>query len=649
MKNYQGQSRVIIESVSPEINNGQFYAKAIEDKKFRVECDLFGDGHDVVNGALLYKPSNSKTWKEIPLNHIINDRWYAEFIPKKQGIYNFKIEGWVDHQLNWRYELKRKVDAGQIVDVELLDGIKYLKDLLKRVSKSEKTYLLSGVDLFEKGSIKETIDYALGNKLIGIFNKYPRKDFKTTYDNDLTVYVDRKKALFSSWYEFFPRSAGNESGKHGTFKDCIERLPYVAELGFDVLYFPPVHPIGMPHRKGKNNTVVAKPDDVGSPWAIGGENGGHKVIHPDLGTFEDFKSLINHAKELGIEVAMDYALQCAPDHPYVKEHPDWFKWRADGTVQYAENPPKKYQDILPINFETKDWKNLWKELHSILEFWIEAGVTIFRVDNPHTKPYKFWHWVIYEVKANHPDIIFLSEAFTRPKVMHELAKVGFTQSYSYYTWRNSRHEIEEYMDELVNGDGKYYFRPNFWPNTPDINPYSLQNGHPAMFMSRFFMAATLSSNYGIYGPVFENMIFEAFPGKEEYMNSEKYELKNWSWEIDTKLKHIIKKVNELRKIHPALQDTYNYKACNIDNEQIIAYYKESEDKKDQLLMVVNLDPHYTQSGWLQLPLDLLEEKAGHHFTVTDLLSENSYLWDKEWNFVELNPASIPFHLFKITH
>ncbi|WP_246070004.1 alpha-amylase family protein [Mangrovivirga cuniculi] len=346
---------------------------------------------------------------------------------------------------------------------------------------------------------------------------------------------------------------------------------------------------------------------------------------------------------------MDYALQCAPDHPYVKEHPEWFKWRADGTVQYAENPPKKYQDILPINFETKDWKNLWKELYSILEYWIELGITIFRVDNPHTKPYRFWHWIINEVKAKYPDIIFLSEAFTRPRVMHELAKVGFTQSYTYYTWRNSKYEIEEYMDELVNGQGKYYFRPNFWPNTPDINPYSLQSGYPATFMTRYFMAATLSSNYGIYGPVFENMVHEAYPGKEEYMNSEKYEKKTWEWKIDTKLKHIIKKINQFRKEHPALQDTYNYKKCEVDNEQIIAYYKESEDKKDQLLMVVNLDPHYTQSGWLQLPLDILGREEGHHFTVTDLLSENSYLWDKEWNFVELNPSSLPFHLLKISH
>jgi starch synthase (maltosyl-transferring) len=461
------------------------------------------------------------------------------------------------------------------------------------------------------------------------------------------VYVDRPKALFSTWYEFFPRSSSPEKGKHGTFKDCEKLLPRVAAMGFDTLYFPPIHPIGEVNRKGKNNATTSEPGDVGSPWGIGSQYGGHKATHPELGTIDEFKSLVKTAKSLGIEVAMDYALQAAPDHPYVKEFPQWFKWRPDGTVQYAENPPKKYQDIMPIYFETGDWKNLWKELLDVALFWVEeCDIRVFRVDNPHTKPFYFWGWLIAEVKKKHPDVLFLAEAFTRPKIMHELAKQGFSQSYTYFTWRNTKAELIEYVEELTKTEQADFYRPNFWPNTPDILPYALQSGNESIYLHKYFLAATLSSSVGIYGPVYEYMVSEAMPGKEEYFNSEKYEFYHWDWSIQNKLIAIITKINKIRKEQPSLQQTNNIQFCATDNDQILAYYKFDDAKQDETLMICSLDPYYAKQAWVQLPLASLGINAGQTVKVVDLITGNSYHWDKEWNFVELHPA-LPFHLFKI--
>jgi len=636
--------RAVIEDVKPSIDGGEFPIKRIVGERVRLTADVFGDGHDIVNAHLAYKHDSEKTWKKVPMKAVINDLWEVEFGLKKIGFYTYKLEAWVDYALNWQHEIKRKIQDDQHVASELQDGVKYL-DAIK--AKKHKDFLAEAKKLFEtKGSYSKAIEVAQSAELKKIFEEYPYQTFVTS-SRDFRVKVDRERAGFSTWYEFFPRSAGDSVHKHGTFKDAIERLPYVAEMGFDVLYFPPIHPIGEKNRKGKNNATDAEEGDVGSPWAIGSKLGGHKDIHPELGTMKDFKALVKAAGGLGVEIALDFALQCAPDHPYVKEYPQWFKWRPDGTVQYAENPPKKYQDIIPINFECEDWENLWKELQSIVFYWIDAGVRIFRVDNPHTKPYRFWRWLIANVNEKYPEVIFLSEAFTRPKVMHELAKVGFTHSYTYFTWRNSKYELEEYMDELVNTKSREYFRPNFWPNTPDILPNELQQPNEAAFLQRYFLAATLSSNYGMYGPVYENMHHQAVPGKEEYWDSEKYEIKNHNWDTQGKLKQVIKMVNAVRKSHPALQDTFNYKKCASDNDRIMAYYKGDRAANDHLFCVVNMDAYYTQAAWVQVPIAELGIAEGDAFVVQDFITDASYTWHGEWNFVELNPHGLPFHFFRI--
>ncbi len=640
------RNRVIIENLHPIVDGGRYYAKSSIGQKINCSADIFADGHDVINASLLYKHEKEKGFTEIELKNTNQDLWEANFKAEKQGFYEIKLTGWVDNALNWQHNIERKIKDNQHVNVELQDGIQYLDFLAKKANKTEKTYLSELKKLFKsEKDYGNAIQKATEARLHDLFHKYPNKEF-VTETQVLKVYADRQRALFSSWYEFFPRSASGTS-KHGTFKDCIKLLPEVAKMGFDVLYFPPIHPIGEDFRKGKNNSTKALKGDVGSPWAIGGKDGGHKDIHPELGSLSDFKKLIAEAKKLGIEIAMDYALQCAPNHPYVKQHPQWFKWRPDGSVQYAENPPKKYQDILPINFETEDWKNLWDELKSIIDYWVEQGITIFRVDNPHTKAFPFWEWMINEVKKSNPDILFLAEAFTRPSVMHNLAKLGFSQSYSYFTWRNTKAELSEYMSEITTQKGKDYFRPNFWPNTPDINPYNLQSGNENMFLIRFFLAATLSSNYGLYGPVFEQIVHEAIPGKEEYLNSEKYELKQWDFSKTNKLKELIKIINKLRKENTALQNTFNFQELKIENDNLFCYIKYDEENDNYLLMAVNLDPYHQQGGWVQLPLALLNHKNGERYLMQDVLTSNSYYWENEWNFIELNPHVLPFHLFKI--
>ncbi|WP_431107635.1 alpha-1,4-glucan--maltose-1-phosphate maltosyltransferase [Winogradskyella poriferorum] len=642
----QNQRRVVIDTVKPQINCGEFYIKRIVNEIVNVDAHVLVDGHDVIAASVLYKHEKERKWSEVRMHHVVNDEWKASFTVEKQGFYTYKVEGWVDYALNWQHGIERKIDDNQHVKSELLEGVTYLKPLLKKASKNEKEYLAYCIDCFENESkYDEAIKEATSHKLHDIFVKYPEKHLDNA-SKELQIYVDRKKALFSTWYEFFPRSSSQTEGQHGTFKDCERLLPRIAEMGFDTLYFPPVHPIGEVNRKGKNNTTNAKEGDVGSAWGIGSQYGGHKDIHPQLGTVEDFKVLIKKAKDLGIEIAMDYALQAAPDHPWVKEHPDWFKWRPDGTVQYAENPPKKYQDILPIYWESKDYKNLWKECLDILMYWIDCGIKVFRVDNPHTKPYYFWNWIIAEVKKQHPDILFLAEAFTKPKVMQQLAKQGYTQSYTYFTWRNNKQELIEYMTELTQSDQREYMRPNFWPNTPDINPYHLQGANESKYLQRYVLAATLSSNIGIYGPVFEQQIDDAIPGKEEYYMSEKFEVKHYNWDVQNKLTSIISKVNAIRHQHEALQQTNNIKFCHIENDNLLAFYKWNDSKTDELLIIVSLEQYYAQQGTVQLPLQDLGIHSGQQVTVNDLVTGSSYNWHNEWNFIELHPT-LPFHIFKI--
>ncbi len=612
-----------------------------------VTADVLCDGHDIIASSLLYKHENERIWREKRMSQGENHVWQVSFLVEKQGFYYYKIQGWVDYALNWQHGIERKIDDGQPVTSELLEGVQYLHKVSNSATKTERNYLKQLEVFFEDGSLYDKAIYeATSEKLHHLFINFPEK-FLMNESKALSIYVDREKARFSTWYEFFPRSASKDKGVHGTFKDCEALLPRVAKMGFDTLYFPPIHPIGIVNRKGINNTVKARKDDVGSCWGIGSESGGHSSIHPQLGTEEDLKSLVTKAKKLGIEIALDFAIQAAPDHPWVKEHPDWFKWRPDGTVQYAENPPKKYQDILPVYFESKDWKNLWDELLNTALYWVtEFGIQVFRVDNPHTKPFYFWGWLIREVKKKHPNVLFLAESFTDPKTMHQLAKQGFTQSYTYFTWRNNKQELIEYVEELTQTDQRWFFRPNFWPNTPDINPRALQSGNEALYLQRYFLAATLSSNTGIYGPVFEYMQGTAIPGKEEYLDSEKFQIRHWDWTKENKLITVIAKLNILRKEHKALQQTNGIKFLSIDNENILAYYKYDQVKKSEIVAVVNLDPYSGQNGWLQLPLDELGVQDGQQIKVHDLITGSSYKWNKEWNFVELHPA-LPFHLLKI--
>lgn len=642
----QNQSRIVVENVAPQINGGNIPIKRVVDEIVNITADVLVDGHDVIQASLLYKHESEKKWSEIRMSPTFNDEFSASFQTTKQGFYAYKIEGWVDYALNWQHGIQRKIDDYQHVNSEFLEGAVLLENTLPKVNEDDKNYLLRLIFIFKNGeTYNEAIKEAVSERLHSIFKHHPEK-ILTQSSQEFKVYVDRKKARFSTWYEFFPRSASEYEGIHGTFKDCHRLLPRVAQMGFDTLYFPPIHPIGEGNRKGKNNITIAQEGDVGSTWGIGSQFGGHKEIHPELGSLKDFKHLIAKATKLGIEIAMDYALQAAPDHPWVKSHPNWFKWRPDGTVQYAENPPKKYQDILPIYWETEDYKNLWQECLDTLLYWIDCGIRVFRVDNPHTKPYYFWNWVISEVKKQHPDILFLAEAFTKPKIMQQLAKQGYTQSYTYFTWRESKHEIIEYVNELTQTNQKEFMRPNFWPNTPDINPFHLQGAPESRYLQRYALAATLSSNIGIYGPVFEQMISTPIPGKEEYYMSEKFQLCHYDWFKENKITALITKINHIRKQHESYQQTNNIQFLEIGNDQLIAFYKWNDAKTNETLTIISLDAYHSQSGSVRLPLSNLNVQHGQKIEVEDLMTRNCYNWYNEWNYVELHP-SLPFHAFKI--
>jgi starch synthase (maltosyl-transferring) len=642
----QGLQRVIVERITPEIDAGRFYIKKVPGEIIKVEADVFADGHDHLGARLLYRHETEMQWAWTQMEMFNNDRWTASFEVVKTGFYYYTVTGWVDHADTWHHGFVKKFQDGQRLNVELLIGAEFLKWMLSVSNASDAKGIREMIAILrDPAKYEHGVNLVLSREMHHYIESYPNLGNATTYSTELKVYVDRDKASFSSWYCFFPRSASRVEGQHGTFKDCEALLPRIAEMGFDVLYFPPIHPIGFNFRKGKNNTTDALPGDDGVPYAIGSPEGGHKVILDKLGSLEDFKHLVSAAADHGLEIALDFAIQCSPDHPYVKEHPKWFKWRPDGTVQYAENPPKKYQDILPVNFENDDWKNLWEELRSILDYWCAQGIRIFRVDNPHTKSFGFWEWCIAEIQKKYPGTLFLSEAFTKPKVMKELAKLGYTQSYTYYVWRNLKQELITYMTELTQSEMKDYFRPNFWPNTHDINPYPLQSGIESSFIARYFMAATLSSNYGIFGPVYELMYHDAYPGKEEYLNSEKYEVRHWDWERRNKLTDVITKVNAARKVNAALQSTNNITFCEINNEAILAYYKKTGNS--HILCIVNLDPYNKQSGHVQIPLKELGIYPGAGFTVYDLLTNRSFHWNNEWNYVELSPWEMPAHLFRI--
>jgi starch synthase (maltosyl-transferring) len=651
MSTATGRQRVIIEGVQPEIDGGRYPIKRTIGESVEVEADIFTDGHDVLAAVLLYRAEYASQWQEIPLEPLGNDRWRGTFTVRQLGRYRYTLQAWIDHFTTWRQGLAKKVAAAQDVHVDLRIGSALLDLAARQASGDDARQLQRWSQALQSTTSVEpirAIELALSEALAQLAIQYSVRQCATLYDKELSVVVDRDRARFSTWYEMFPRSCAATPGLHGTFMDCEARLPYIAKMGFDVLYLPPIHPIGHTHRKGKNNATVAAPDDVGSPWAIGAAPGGHKAVHPDLGTLEDFRRLVTKVREHGMEVALDIALQCSPDHPYVQEHPTWFRWRPDGTVQYAENPPKQYQDIYPFDFESADWQQLWEELQSIFFFWIEQGVRIFRVDNPHTKPYRFWEWCITGVKARYPDTIFLAEAFTRPKVMYNLAKLGFTQSYTYFAWRNTSWELTQYFTVLTQTSVREFFRPNLWPNTPDILTEYLQSGGRPAFMIRLVLAATLGANYGIYGPAFEHgEHLPREPGSEEYADSEKYQLRHWDLANPTSLNDFIALINRIRRDNPALQSDWHLQFHPTNNTELLCYSKNTADLTNVILVVVNLNPHYTHTGWIDLTLARLGVDTEQPFQVHDLLSEARYLWHGPRNYVELNPHVVPAHIFRI--
>ncbi|HEY5691550.1 MAG TPA: alpha-1,4-glucan--maltose-1-phosphate maltosyltransferase [Cyclobacteriaceae bacterium] len=638
-----GQSRVLIENVAPQVDDGKYPAKRTVGERVDVTADIFADGHDHIRADVLFKKKGEKSWERTPMTARGNDSWRASFIVDQQAVYLFTVEAWIDLFDTWYDGFKKKANANLDVQLELREGTL----LLKKISASKQDNLESlSKRLEDKRKYDDNVRFVCSEEFADIVNRNPLRQFESRYSKELVLNVESSRVLFSSWYEFFPRSSST-GNKHGSFQDAIKILPRIESMGFDVLYFPPIHPIGELNRKGPNNNVKSKPGDPGSPWAIGSKAGGHKAIHSELGTLADYQNLIAEAKKRGIDIAFDLAFQCAPDHPYVKDKPQWFKQRPDGSIQYAENPPKKYQDIYPFDFECEEWKDLWNELLSVVLYWVEKGVTIFRVDNPHTKPIAFWEWVIAEVHKDHPDVIFLAEAFTRPKVMSSLAKVGFTQSYTYFTWRVNKGEIMEYMNELVLGQSRNYFRPNFWPNTPDILPYHLQHQDQNIFIIRLILAATLSSNYGIYGPAYEFCVNDPIPGREEYNNSEKFEVKRYDWKSTNRMTDIITLVNRVRKQHQALHSTWNIHFCTIENPNMLAYIKYTEDLHDIILVVVNLDQFNKQHGYVQLPRTLLGLEGNINIKLNDLVTSDWYTWTQEWNYVELEPNRMPFHLFEL--
>jgi starch synthase (maltosyl-transferring) len=644
-----GRKRVIIEGIVPAVDGGRFPVKRSVGDQVRVEADIFTDGHDAIAASLLAHREGTDKWIEIPMQPLVNDRWTAAFRVAELGRYGFKVQGWVDHFETWHRDLLKRIDAESDAPVDYLIGADLIAAAAERATAPDAIWLKRRAEILRAGrEPKELRIHATDPTLHELALRYPDKRFATESDREYSIVVDPVIARFSAWYEFFPRSSATELGKHGTFADAEKRLPQIAEMGFNVVYLPPIHPIGMNFRKGRNNNPESQPGDCGSPWAIGSAEGGHKSIHSELGTLEDFHRFVAKAKELDLNVALDVAFQVAPDHPYVSEHENWFRKRPDGTIQYAENPPKKYQDIYPFDFESEDWAGMWQELKSVFDYWIAQGVTIFRVDNPHTKAFPFWEWVIGEIKSEHPEVLFLAEAFTRPKVMYRLAKLGFSQSYTYFPWRNAKGETTAYLTELAQTPVREFFRPNQWPNTPDILTEFLQIGGPAVFGIRLLLAATLGANYGIYGPAFELMEHEPVRrGSEEYLNSEKYEIRHWDLDRADSLRPLVTRVNEIRKDNAALQNDWSIQFHSTENEQLIAYSKESDDRSNLILVVVNLDPHYTQSGVVTLPLAELEIPVDRGYEAEDLLTGARYLWNGPRNYVELNPAKLPGHILRI--
>jgi starch synthase (maltosyl-transferring) len=699
MKPAEGRKRVVLEEIQPQVDCGRTPARRFLGDRVDVSAAIFCDGHDHVAARLLWKHQSDPGWRSTPMTALPNDLWAAAFPVDKIGPWSFTIQAWVDHFATWCADLEKRLAAqpdptspdparrdlpAQDIPLALTIGALLLDQFAARAKGADAQQLKSVAASLRSMASKNSAvyEYPLSPEIEALAARYPDHSFASVAEKELHLWVDRERARFSSWYELFPRSTSPDPTRHGTFADVELLLPEIAAMGFDILYLPPIHPIGRAFRKGPDNSTTPGPDDEGSPWAIGDSHigsseGGHKSIHPMLGTFADFDHLLAATHANGMELALDIAFQCSPDHPWVTQHPNWFLHRPDGTIQYAENPPKKYQDIYPLNFESADWRSLWDELRSVFQFWIDRGVRVFRVDNPHTKPLAFWEWCLAELHRDAPEVIFLSEAFTRPHIMVALAKRGFTQSYTYFTWRTEKSEIEAYFEEITKLPISDFFTPNLWPNTPDILHASLQTGGRPAFMQRLILATTLAASYGIYGPAFElceNVPLK--PGSEEYRNSEKYQIRRWNRSDPNSLAPLITLLNQIRRTNPALQSDLSLHFHPVDNPQILCYSKSTlkppppltlaetlspvpppavrpaaasdTEPPNTILVVVNLDPHYEQSGWIDLDLKQLGIHHDETFDVEDLLTGIHYQWHDRSNYVALSPSTQPAHIFRVT-
>jgi starch synthase (maltosyl-transferring) len=642
-------SRLAIEGVSIEIDGGRFPAKVVAGHTALIEADIFCDGHDSIDADFIYRKSGESDWDELSMSFLANDRWQVRVPFGENAFYECSIIAWRDLFATWRKDTAKKLAAGVDISLELEEG-RHLLDAARQSphnrSRDDVAALTALLD--RDKPLKDNGErFALlgAEDVVALMRRAGPRTNLTRYKT-LSVFADREAAAFSAWYELMPRSQSGDPHRHGTFDDVIARLPYVQGLGFDVLYFPPIHPIGRTNRKGRNNTLTPAPDDPGSPYAIGSEEGGHDALHPELGSFEDFKRLVERAHDHGLEIALDFAIQCSPDHPWIRERPEWFDWRPDGTIKFAENPPKKYEDIVNVHFYRGAIPDLWYALRDVVLFWIGHGVKIFRVDNPHTKPFPFWEWMIGEVRAKHPDAIFLAEAFTRPKVMKRLAKVGFSQSYSYFTWRNTRTELTEYLTELTTEECRHYMRPNFFANTPDINPTYLQTSGRPGFRTRLVLAATLGGNYGLYNG-FEICEAAPMPGKEEYLDSEKYQLRVWDMDRPGHIQDDIRLINRLRRNHPALRQFTNLTFYSTTNEQVISYGKRTEDLSDFLLFHVNLDPHNRQVFQFEVPLWEFGLPDDAVIGVEDMVNGNHFTWSGKMQWLDLDPWSRPYAIWRL--
>lgn len=661
LMDYAASSPITIEHVSPQIDAGRYAVKREVGDTMDVVCSIFKDGHDLIKAVILCRLADSNEWWETPMTEVNHGlaQWYGQLWFGTNARYIYTIEAWVDEYGTWLDGTTKKLEAGQDISLELVEGADMVRKTVERLKtikdvrdedarKADLALLQDALKRFDENEdMYQCANILMGNDVSEAMDRWPDREKATRYDRELEVYVDRERARFGAWYEMDVRSQGSVPGVHGTFKDAEARLPDIQAMGFDVVYMLPIHPIGYAHRKGKNNSLVCEPGDVGSPYAIGSAEGGHRSIHPQLGTMDDFRSFVAKTHELGMEVAMDFAIQCSPDHPWIKEHPEWFTFRPDGTIKYAENPPKKYQDIVNVNFYCEHSESLWLELRDTFLFWANEGVRIFRVDNPHTKSVPFWEWVIREVQNVYPDTLFLAEAFTRPPMMQMLAKVGFTQSYSYFAWRESKKDLEEYFTELTQTDEKEFMRPNLFPTTPDIMPMYLHDAPRSAFIIRFILAATLSPSYGMLNG-YELCENDGIPGREEFNNSEKYEIRTRDWNAEGNIKDVVAAINWIRGENYALQEYENLRFYTSENDNIIFYGKMTEDRSNMIFVALSLDPYHGQAGRIWFPTEEMNVAFGGRFHVEELLSGREFDVRGNELWINLYPAGNQAEIYRVT-